>query len=532
MSDSDESYIELRSRRVNKHSIPVKSPTTSITRTSTPVHSLSPSLENISRSIQESTRFYKELSNRVDRADRIISVQNFSTLFPSLVDPSIHFIMEPPHPPVYNKEIADLMATNIPKFELDSSTNPALELRAFIKSCENVLNLFPDNEEANEEFFKLIKFRLGYNVQERVTIDKFESLQDLETHLRSVCHLKLNKGKLLSEIRHERQLHNEDVSHFVERLRKLIAQGRSEYSNDKEFEREAIHTLKNSVKSELISIKLMDSKANKFEELAEIAINRDLELHQRSYNITKPEKNVSQDLINDLIQKIKNLEAKQTANIQHIRQESRFNTNPPKNTYNGSSRLIQRSPYCGYCQRSGHDISECRSKNRNNQRNFDHTNFKNSNNRQNYYPQSGNNLRSRSYSPVFVPRNDYQRYNFARNSQNQHSPQQDYRNAGYSRNHSSNFNENYQERNDQRYTNQHFRNNPITCVRCNQSGHKSNSCYEIICSICKQFGHTHSQCQQSSNHRRVQFIECTQHNEDPRDCTQSLDEASIPHSGN
>lgn len=270
-------------------------------------------------------------------------------------------------PPAYNKEMADLMATNIPKFELNSSSNPALDLRSFIKACENVLNLFPeDDERAKEEFFKLIRFRLGYNVQERLTMDKFESLNGLETHLRSVCHLKLNKGKLLNEIRHEKQHNNEDVSHFVERLRKLIAQGRSEYTNDKEFEREAIHSLKNSVKNELISIKLLDSTTDKFEELAEIAIKRDSELHQRSYKATKSESSESQDLIKELIQKIQNLEAKQTASIQHIRQEPRFIRNNDKNRYNGPSRSPQRpQSYCSFCRRPGHDISECRSKNQN-----------------------------------------------------------------------------------------------------------------------------------------------------------------------
>lgn len=155
------------------------------------------------------------------------------------------------------------MTANIPKFELKPNSNQALELRTFLKSCENVLHLYDmENNQDLAEFFKLITFRLGYNVQERITKSNFASLKDFESHLRTICHIKLNKGKLLAEIRNEHQ-----------RPRKLIAQGRSEYPTDNEFESEAKKTLKNNVKNELISIKLIDSNVQRFEELAEIALN-------------------------------------------------------------------------------------------------------------------------------------------------------------------------------------------------------------------------------------------------------------------
>lgn len=307
MNEPQGNFIKLRNRNIPKLVPPTKK-----IETSTPIKKSPPNLENLRHSVQESTKFLRELSNNVDN--------NLSSL-----ESVISSKMTCQPTTIYNKELADLMATNIPKFNLNSGNNPALGLRSFIKSCENVLNLFdPDDEDVVTEFFKLIKFRLGYDVQERLTIEQFDDIQSLENHLRSVCHLKLNKGKLLSEIRHEKQHFNEDVSNFVERLRKLIAQGRSEYPKDKEFEKEAIHTLKNSVKNELISIKLMDSDSNKFEELAELAINRDSDLHQRAYRTSKPNDSVSQDLVNELLQKIKKLEEKQTATIQHIRQEQKF----------------------------------------------------------------------------------------------------------------------------------------------------------------------------------------------------------------
>lgn len=495
MSDSDEDYYNLRSRRVEKHNrIHIGRTSTSQAQTSTPVRSSPPQLraQELIRTIRKSTQYFRELSNQVDQN---ISVQHCTTLFPNLANSSVNLTMVNPPAMIYNKEIAELMTNNIPKFELNSSANPALELRSFIKSCENVLNLFTeDNVAAHAEFFKLIKFRLGYDVLERITVDKFETIAELETHLRSICHLKLNKGRLLSEIRHERQLSDEDVSHFVERLRKLIAQGRSEYPNDKEFEREAIHTLKNSVKNELISIKLMDSASNKFEELAEIAINRDSELHQRSYSITKSDSNVSPDVINELVQKIKNLEAKQTASIQHIREEPRLRTKSPNRYGNVPFRPPSRArSYCNYCKRPGHNINECRSRNRN--QNYQRNGFN-----QNYTQ----------------PRN-FEGPNYTQNRQYQSREYQepDYNNnpRTFSRNYSNNQPRNYNSRSSSpearnyNYTNNiNSGNIPITCIRCNQNGHKSNNCYELICSVCKQFGHIHSQCQQSTTHRRVHFL--------------------------
>lgn len=296
MSQPNNTYISLRSRRVEKTVVgeetqPHKN------RTSSPNPSSQERIEKIRSSIRETGTFIKELADLVDENT---SAQNCTSLFASYSDLSISSIMVPR--PTYNKEMVDLMSTNIPKFEIDTSANPALDLRSFIKACENVLSLF--DEAHHPEFFNVIKFRVGYSVQERITKENFQNLKDLEGHLRSICHIKLNKAKLLNEIRNERQHNNEDVSHFVERLRKLIAQGRSEYTNDKEFEREASHTLKNSVKNELISIKLMDSTAETFEELAETAINRDSELHQRSYKSLKSENLDSQEkLISKLIKK-------------------------------------------------------------------------------------------------------------------------------------------------------------------------------------------------------------------------------------
>lgn len=480
MSDSEENYYNLRSRRVER-----SNPATSQAQTSTPIRRLPPRFDQISRTIQGATQFFRELSNRVDQN---ISVQHLSTLFPSLEDPSIFFMMNQ-QPGVYNKEIADLMTNNIPKFELSSSANPALHLRSFIKSCENVLSLFQeDDEPSKQEFFKLIKFRLGYDVLERITLDKFESIQDLEAHLRSICHLKLNKGRLLNEIRNERQHNNEDVSHFVERLRKLIAQGRSEYTNDREFEREAIHTLKNAVKSELISIKLMDSNNDRFEDLAEVAINRDSELHQRSYNITKTESSKSQELIHELMQKIKDLETKQTATIQHIREEPRLRPRPPNRlAYNTPFRPSQK--YCNYCKRSGHIIDECRSRDRNNQRNGHN---------QNQSPTRNYERPNYPHNRHFINQNN--RQHSYRNQQNNNPQQSDSRNYSYNQSHGRNHN--YRS-NSPESRNINTQNTPPTCIRCNQPGHKSNNCYEIICSICKQIGHSHSQCQQN---RRVHFL--------------------------
>lgn len=496
MSESNNNFIQLRSRTIEK---PNSETQNIYPRASSPIEKPRSQLvlENINKSIRESTQFYKELSNRVDKS---IAAQNCSTLFSNLSDPAISYIMTNAPATVYNKDIAELMATNIPKFDLSPDTNPALELRSFIKSCENVLSLFdPDDDENIEEFFKLIKFRLGYNVQERLTIDKFENMQDLETHLRSVCHLKLNKGKLLSEIRHERQNHNEDVSHFVERLRKLIAQGRSEYTNDKEFEKEAIHTLKNSVRNELISIKLMDSKTNKFEELAEIAINRDSELNQRAYNTSKTENRENQELINKLMQKIKDLELKQSASIHHIRQEPRLKS-IPMNKYNVPSRTPQRSNLiCAYCKKSGHHINDCRKRNRNLQNNFSYTNNYDTTNK---YKNVSHNLNHRNYQPT--QNQDYR----AKNQENMRPSENYYQNQ-------------YRPPNNYKFRNQSTEINPvqdnriITCVRCNQPGHKSNNCFEIMCSNCRGIGHSNNQCIQNSTTRRVHFTNCEQCNHSP-----------------
>lgn len=501
MNTKNENFYELRSRRVELSEIhparraqnPEPENIEYPNRTSTP--NLDPRFDGISKSIQDTSKFFQDFSGVIDKN---LSVQNISSLF------DLSATMEEPRAPIYNKELADLMANNIPKFELNSSNNPALELRSFINACENVLNLFPDNDNTKIEFFKLIKFRLGYNVQERITQDNFENTKDLETHLRSICHIKLNKGKLLNEIRHERQHHNEDVSHFVERLRKLIAQGRSEYARDTEFEREAIHTLKHSVKNELISIKLMDSVTDKFEELAEIAINRDSELHQRSYNTSKTDSTASQDLINELIQKIKNLEAKQPVTVQHIRHEPNFRTQNP-NRFVAGNNLPQRSVlFCNYCKRRGHEINECRSKNSSINRNYNNhrsSGYNNSNlsrnqqTRRNFGTQNTNNSQNRNISPN-------RRYSSPVFSQgNHHRPHED----NY-RNYNSSQHGNHSLQPNQRNEMQNQQNGPIICIRCNEQGHKSNNCYEIICRTCKQIGHSYEQCPQSTNQRRVHFL--------------------------
>lgn len=362
----------------------------------------------------------------------------------------------------FNKGMADMMNTHIPKFELNPNTDPALELRSFLRACENVINLFdPENEETPKEFFQLIKLRLGYNVQERITKTVFKDLKDLEDTLRSVCHIKLNKGKLLSEIRNEYQHPDEDVSHFVERLRKLIAQGRSEYPKDKDFEYEAIRTLKNSVKNELISIKLMDSAINVFEDLADVAITRDSELNQREHNKTLHKNSDTNELMNELLKKIKKLETAQSATVQNITQ-----ANPIPGREPNQSPQINRIR-CNYCKKPGHLIDDCRIRLRTN----------NYPNQQRYNPNGNPNRFRQNYQPNPNNRNPPRPYNPA--------------------NSRPVFNPNPQNRAD-----------PALCLRCNQPGHKSPNCYAIICSTCNQIGHLHNQCTQSN--RRVHFCEHTQ----------------------
>lgn len=467
-------FLELRNRSVLR-TRPTDNSTFSLTsgypnRTSTPEQS--PQVENIRRSIQETSNFLRSISEQVSNGNFI---PNLTSLFDDISE--ISSISQNMNQSAYNKEMAEIMATNIPKFELNSNTNLALELRSFIKACENVLKLFETEEDESykREFFRLITFRLGYNVQERITKNKFENLKDLENHLRSICHIKLDKGKLLNEIRHERQRYNENVSDFIERLRKLIAQGRSEYNNDREFEREAIHTLKNSIKNELISIKLMDSNSDKFEELAEIALNRDIELHQRSYNTKHiAESNKQQETINELIQKIKDLEAKQAATINNLRREQNRSKSPIKfnNSYQERDHL-----FCSYCKRKGHLIKDCRQKRNQNQ-------FSNQNPQNKFY-----NRNQATYRPAFSSQN--------------------YQNQKYRNNSPSRFNNTFNNHPANSFRRVHFENpsnnyksQNLTCLRCNKRGHKSNNCYELICSICKNMGHIHTECKQNS-YRRV-----------------------------
>lgn len=490
MSDSDDPFpfISLRSRDIPRYTSNTRNQNNQPS-TSTPINNRDTSIQRMRSSIHETTNFIRHLSNQVDQN---ISVQHSHTLFPNLDNSSV--IMNR-NPTIYNKEIAELMSLNIPKFELNTCTNPSLQLRSFIKSCENVLSLFPeDDNDSIEEFFKLIKFRLGYDVLERITVDKFENLRDLEMHLRCICHLKLNKGKLIGEIRNEKQNYNEDVSHFVERLRKLIAQGRSEYTNDKDFEREAIHTLKNSVKNELISIKLMDSTTNKFEELAEIAINRDSELHQRNHNISKSESKASQELVNELMQRIRNLELSQPAKVQHIREGQRFTSKSPNKHGNLFRPQTKYNSYCNYCKRPGHNINECRNKNQNpKQYSYSRKPEYFNNQTRNYPPQNSNhNSRSQPIPNHYRNHlNNNHNFNFRSNS-----PKRQY----YKPRNNSPNERNYRNEND----------SVITCLRCNQPGHKSNNCYELICRLCKQIGHIHTQCPQN---RRVNFTNCNQASE-------------------
>lgn len=442
--------------------------------------------------VREATSLLQSLD--INSSDKYIPVQNLSSLYDSDSDNS----HDMPHQ-VYNKELAEIMMANIPKFDLNSTENPAMQLRSFIKACRNVLDLYTDNAQANSDFFKLIKFRLGYNVQERITKHDITTLQNFEDHLRSICHIKLNKGKLLTEIKNERQHASEDVSHFVERLRKLIAQGRSEYANDKEFEKEAIRTLKNSVKNELISIKLMDSLTDKFEELAEIAINRDSELHQRSYNTSNTQNsapsNETQKILHELLDKIRNLENQKSATIQHIQHETRFRSNSPFGSRNPPQRPISISKFCNYCRRSGHDIKECRRRNSNNANRNRNRNFNNSHG----YPQQ----------------NQYSNRNYQHNQNNYHNPPNTYNKSPNSYQNSPNNygnSSNTYQNSPRPHTNNPNQQGPARCLRCNEEGHKSVDCFAIICSICRQIGHTNAQCN-NSNSRRVHFHEGNDQNQ-------------------
>lgn len=51
-------------------------------------------------------------------------------------------------------------------------------------------------------------------------------------------------------------------------------------------------------------------------------------------------------------------------------------------------------------------------------------------------------------------------------------------------------------------------NNNTVCLRCRQTGHKSNNCFEVLCRNCKEIGHTQGQCPQSSALRMVHFVNC------------------------
>lgn len=468
-------------------------------QTSTPVKERT--LEEIRETIQGSTSLIRKVSNLLQPVDKNLSVQNLSSIYLVSADTSSRNMAQ-----AYNKDLSDLMAANIPRFELNSCNNPSLELRAFIKSCENVLNLFPvEDIQTREEFFKLIKFRLGFDVQERITMEKFENIKELESHLRAICHIKLNRGKLLSEIRREKQFDTEDVSKFIERLRKLIAQGRTEYPKDTEFEREAVHSLKNCIKNELISFKLMDSETTKFEELAEIAINRDCELRQRSYNSMKSEATSSKELINELIEKIKKLEANQTANIQHIRHESRFREKSP------IKKLlpISRNSFCSFCNRSGHSLNECRSKDTRNKRIF-HDNFRaHFNNPNSSWNQSQPNRQYGEQYGVPIRQNQASRGFITTGMILTHGSIKVITTnitIPHTRNNETNQTEiavTTQLLIMNRVVTPITKEEPIVCVRCNKPGHKSNNCYEIICGICKEFGHGQQQCQ--ANRKKVQF---------------------------
>lgn len=503
MSDSESFYHDLRSRRVPKENNTNLVSTSQLfsNLTSTPLGSpenSSGNVENIRRTIQESAQLLRDISHLVDQNT---SAQNITSL---LSDSFKDSLLKTNMANVYNKELADLMATNIPRFELNSS-NPSLQLRSFINACENVLSLFEGNN-IKEEFFRLIKFRLGYDVQERITIEKFESINQLETHLRSICHLKPNKGKLLNEIRHEKQHNNEDVSHFVERLRKLIAQGRSEYQKDPDFEREAIHTLKHSIKNELISFKLMDSDIVKFEDLAEIAINRDCELNQRSYHSLKSEEITSKEIINELVEKIKNLEIKQAASIQHIRREPRPSVKS-HNKYETSNRNHRRNTdFCHFCNRPGHSINDCRSKNHHEPRRFDmnrNQSFQKMSSGRMYSPSRNIGLQSQNYH-----RNrDYysNSYNNPSQNYNQYTRQSEqpvsYQPQRFQNNVNREVTPNYEN------SNRNYTEESVICVRCNKEGHKSNNCFEIICRTCKQLGHSQEQCPRNNGQRSVRFTD-------------------------
>lgn len=294
----------------------------------------------------------------------------------------------------------------------------------------------------------------------------------------------------MNQIRNEQQYAHEDVSHFVERLRKLIAQGRSEYPNDKKFETEAIRTLRNSVRNELISVKLMDSKVGRFEELADIAITRDSDLHERIYK-AKSENSSTKDILSELLEKIKTMEMSQTATIQHIR-ESNYRSRSPSRFHRSPSRSPQRyDVICYYCRKPGHVMAECFKR---------FLKVQNDGKASGLYSQEFQN----SIKPQGIPQeHDYQYANSI--SKGSQPPQSPYTYHDY-QNKKSNFS-NFEQQ-DFQDTKQ------LSCVRCFQVGHKARDCYAILCSNCKQIGHSYKDCPQ--NKRRVHFVTC-------KNCDETID---------
>lgn len=106
-------------------------------RTSTP-EPQPQKFQEIQQNIQNASALLRSINEIIDNHT---SAPNLTSLF---CDTSFNSTTMT----TYDKEMAKIMATNIPKFELKPNTDHAIELRSFIKACENVLKLY-ENPENN-----------------------------------------------------------------------------------------------------------------------------------------------------------------------------------------------------------------------------------------------------------------------------------------------------------------------------------------------------------------------------------------------
>lgn len=353
---------------------------------------------------------------------------------------------------------------DIPTKEKDNSAGL---IKTFIERCKHACSAL--NEDQKKMLLFTITSRMSDSVVQNINKYEFDSIDELERCLKEAYPNSSSREYILDEIRQCRQRDGEIVEDFVGRLKDLLRKGRSEDSEDTEYEKAAIIALKKGIHNDVVYVQLsqLGTEAS-FEQLAIKAIAAEQDFRMRNRKMMHSNNNSSNSLDSDLIDQFKRiLTALESKTVDHL-ESNRLQDNPkqaeayqqayqspPRNQYK-QQKPLYRPKLCYNCGKPRHFIRDCRLKGQS----FG-------------YFQPGY-LPSLPNSPINYQPNNYQ----------------------------TNNNNNYKSNSNNQNTNPNQNLSTIVeiCAICGLQGHNASSCVRNLpgtsppCQLCDNIGHIAKYC--------------------------------------